>query len=42
MTTGTGVVVFCTNAVNSGAETGGETAHSGSVFVVEAFSREVG
>ena len=35
MKTGTGVVASCTDAVNSGAETGGtgkETAHSGSVF----------
>ena len=42
MTTGTGVVAFCTDAVSYGAETGGETAHSGSVFVLEASSREVG
>ena len=41
MTTGTGVVASCTDAVNSGAETGGETAHSGSVFGLEASSREV-
>ena len=40
MTTGTGVVASCTDAVNSGAEiccTGLETANTGS----EASSREV-
>ena len=41
MTTATGVVASCTDAVNSGAETGGETAHSGSVFGLEASSRKV-
>ena len=44
MTTGTGVVASCTDAVNSGAETcctGSETAKTGSVFVLEASSREV-
>ena len=44
MATGTGVVASCTDAVNSGAETcctGSETAKTGSVFVLEASSREV-
>ena len=44
MTTGTGVVASCTDAVNSGAETcctGSETANTGSVFGSEASSREV-
>ena len=45
MKTGTGVLASCTDAVNSGAETGdigSETAHSGSVFGLEASSREAG
>ena len=37
MTTGTGVVASCTDAVNSGSE----TANTGSVFGSEASSREV-
>ena len=44
MTTGTGVVASCTDAVNSGAETcctGSETADTGSVFGSEASSTEV-
>ena len=44
MTTGTGVVASCTDAVNSGAETcctGPETANTGSVFGSEASSSEV-
>ena len=44
MTTGTGVVASCTDAVNSGVETcctGSETANTGSVFGSEASSREV-
>ena len=44
MTTGTGVVASCTDAVNSGAETcctGLETADTGSVFGLEASSRDV-
>jgi hypothetical protein len=44
MTTGTGVVASCTDAVNYSAETGGtgyETAHSDSVFGLESSSREV-
>ena len=43
MTTGTGVVASCTDAVNSGAETcctGSDTANTGSVFGSEASSRE--
>ena len=43
MTTGNDVVASCTDAVKSGAETGGtgqETAHSGPVFGLEASSRE--
>ena len=42
MNTGTGVVASCTDVVSSGAETGGETAHSGLVFGLEDSSREVG
>ena len=38
MTTGTGVVASCTDAKNSGAE----TAHSGSVFGLEAGLRAGG
>ena len=44
MTTGTGVVVSFTYAVNCGGEiccTGSDTANSGSVFGSEASSREV-
>ena len=44
MTTGTSVMASCTDAVNSGAETyctGSETANTGSVFGLDASSREV-
>ena len=44
MTTGTGVVASCTDAVNSGTEawcTGSETAKTGQVFCLQASSMEV-
>ena len=44
MTTGTGVVESCTDAIHLGAKTcctGSETAKTGSVFGLEASSREV-
>ena len=44
MTTGTGVVPSCTDAVNSGAETcctGSETAKAGQVYSLQASSMEV-
>ena len=42
LTSGTGVVASCTDAVNSGTETYcTETANTGSVFGSDASSREV-